>query len=344
MKKLVYLSLLLVAAVNVSKAQDNTIMGAGSSFDNPLFSKMFSEYNKKTNVKVNYQSIGSGGGIQQLINKTVDFGASDAPLNDEQAQKIGVPALHIPVTAGAVAISYNLPGVKTQLKLTGDVLAEMFLGNITKWNDAKIMALNKGVNLPDMPIVILHRAEGSGTTNIFTTYLLSASNDWKTKVGRGSAVNWPVGLAAKGTEGVAGLIAQTPGGIGYIELAYAIQNKIAYASIENKNHKYITPSLVSTTAAANVIIPADGKVWLTNTEAKDGYPIASFSWVIIYKEQNYNGHTAAASKQMLTLLWWMIHEGQKFSTALNYAPLPARAVKVGEAILKSATFDGKGII
>jgi len=344
MKKLVFLSLLLLSAITFAHAQDNMLMGAGSSFDNPLFSKMFSEYNKKTNVKVNYQSIGSGGGIQQLTSKTVDFGASDAPLNDEQAQKIGIPALHIPVTAGAVAISYNLPGVKTQLKFTGDVLAEIFLGNITKWNDAKIAALNKGVALPNMPIVILHRAEGSGTTNIFTTYLSSVSANWKDKVGKGGAVNWPTGLAAKGTEGVAGLITQTPGGIGYIELAYALQNKIAYATIENKAHKYIAPSIASTTAAANVEMPADGKIWLTNTEAKDGYPIASFSWVIIYKEQNYNSRSAASAKQMLTLLWWMIHDGQKLSTALNYAPLPAKAVKVGEKILKSATYNGKAII
>jgi len=343
MKKLIY-SLLLVSAVNVAHAQSDAIMGAGSSFDNPLFSKMFSEYDKKTGVRVNYQSIGSGGGIKNLTEKIVDFGASDAPLNDEQTTKIGAPVLHIPVTAGAVAISYNLPGVKASLNLTGNVLAEIFLGNITKWNDAKIVALNKGVKLPDMPIVVLHRAEGSGTTNIFTNFLSSVSDTWRTKVGKGGAVNWPTGLAGKGTEGVAGLITQTPGGIGYIELAYAIQNKIAYAAIENKNHKFITPSLASTTAAANVIIPADGKCWLTNTEAKDGYPIASFSWVIIYKEQNYNNRTAVASKQMVTLLWWMIHDGQKFSTALNYAPLPSRAVKVGEAILKSATFNGKAIL
>lgn len=343
MKKLIYLSLLFIATINIASAQE-AIMGAGSSFDNPLFSKMFFEYNKKTNLKVNYQSIGSGGGIQQLTNKTVDFGASDAPLNDEQAKKIGVPALHIPITAGAVVISYNVPGVSAPLKLTGDVLAEIFMGNITKWNDARIMALNKGVKLPATSIIVLHRAEGSGTTNIFTTYLSKVNAGWNTKVGKGSSVNWPSGLAAKGNEGVAGLISQTPGGIGYIELAYAIQNHIAYASIENKAHKFITPSIASTTAAANVEIPRDGKVSLTNTDAKDGYPIASFSWVIIYKEQNYNGRSATTAKQMLTLLWWMIHDGQKYSAPLNYAPLPVKAVKVAESILKSATFNGKAII
>jgi phosphate transport system substrate-binding protein len=322
----------------------NTILGAGSTFDYPLFSKQFAEYNTANGLKVNYQSIGSGGGILQLTNKTVDFGASDAPLNDEQTQKMGAPALHIPVTAGAVVLSYNLPDVKDTLKLTPEVLANIFLGNIKKWNDAKIAAINTGVKLPDMDIVIAHRSDGSGTTNIFTTYLTKVSEDWNGKVGKGSSVNWPVGLGGKGNEGVAGLIKQTPGTIGYIELAYAIQNKMAFAKMQNKAGNFITPSIASVTAAANIQLPADAKVSLTNTEAADGYPISGLSWVLIYKEQKYNDRSADKASKLLKLIWWQVHEGQQFSAALNYAPLSQNAVTTAEAILKSATYDGKPIL
>jgi len=323
---------------------DDAIMGAGSSFDNPLFSKMFAEYNKANGLKVNYQSIGSGGGIQQLTNKTVDFGASDAPLNDEQTGKMPTPAIHIPVTAGAVVLTYNLPDVKDTLMLTPDVLADIFLGNIKKWNDPKIAAANKNVKLPAMDIVIAHRADASGTSNIFTTYLSKVSKDWETKVGKGSSVNWPVGLGGKGNEGVAGTVKQTPGAIGYVELAYAIQNNMAFAKMQNKAGNFITPSIASVTAAANITIPADGKVSLTNTDATDGYPISGLSWVLIYKEQKYNDRTADRATKMLKLIWWMTHEGQQYSAALNYAPLSASAVSVGEALLKSATYDGKPIL
>jgi phosphate transport system substrate-binding protein len=220
----------------------------------------------------------------------------------------------------------------------------MFLGKITSWNDAKIQAVNKGVKLPSIPVVVAHRADGSGTTNIFTNYLDKISGDWHTKVGTGNAVNWPAGLGAKGNEGVAGLIKQTPGCIGYIELAYAIQNNIPFASVENKSHKFITPTAKSTSASANIKMPEDGKVSLTNTDAADGYPISGFSWVIIYKEQKDNNLSAEKSSEMLKLMWWMIHEGQQYSEALNYAPLPKAAVTVAEHILKSATYQGKSIL
>ncbi|HXS37238.1 MAG TPA: phosphate ABC transporter substrate-binding protein PstS [Flavipsychrobacter sp.] len=325
-------------------SDDNTILGAGSSFDNPLFSKMFSEYNKTNGLKVNYQSIGSGGGIQQLTAKTVDFGASDAPLNDEQAGKMSTPAIHIPITAGAVVISYNLPDVKDTLMLTPSVLADIFLGKITKWNDAKIAAINKGVKLPATPIVIAHRADNSGTTNIFTTYLSKVSDEWNTKVGKGSGVNWPVGLGGKGNEGVAGTIKQTPGAIGYIELAYAVQNNMPFAKMQNKAGNFITPSIASVTAAANIQIPADGKVSLTNTDAADGYPISGLSWVLIYKEQKYNDRSQDRATKLVKMIWWMTHDGQQYSSALNYAPLSPAAVSVGEALLKSATYDGKPIL
>src|SRR6202012_5974064 len=246
-------------------SDDNTLIGGGSSFAYPLFSKQFSEYNKSNGLKVNYQSVGSGAGISQLTAKTVDFGASDAPMNGKQDSGLTAPAIHIPVTAGAVVLSYNLPDVKDTLQLSPDVLAGMFLGTITKWNDATIAAINKGVKLPATSIVIAHRSDGSGTSNIVTTYLSKVNQDWSTKVGKGSAVNWPVGLGGKGNEGVAGTIKQTPGAIGYIELAYANQNKMAYAQVQNKAGNFITPSIASVTAAANITIPADAKVSLTNT-------------------------------------------------------------------------------
>jgi phosphate transport system substrate-binding protein len=327
-----------------ANTEDNAILGAGSTFDNPLFSKMFSEYNKTTGLKVNYQSIGSGGGIQQLTSKTVDFGASDAPLNGKQDSALSAPVIHIPVTAGAVVVSYNLPDVKDTLMLTPDVLAKIFLGEIKKWNDPKITAINKGVKLPATDILIAHRSDGSGTSNIFTTYLSKVSKDWETKVGKGSSVNWPAGVGGKGNEGVAGTIKQTPGAIGYIELAYAIQNQMAYAKVQNKAGKFITPSVASVTAAADIEIPTDGKVSLTNTDAAEGYPISGLSWVVIYKEQKYDNRTSDKVTKMLKLVQWMVHDGQQHSAPLNYAPLSAKAVAIADAQLKSATYDGKPVL
>jgi phosphate transport system substrate-binding protein len=265
-------------------------------------------------------------------------------MNGKQDSALAAPAVHIPVTAGAVVLSYNLPEVQGALQLTPSVLADIFLGNITVWNDSRIAAVNKGVKLPSTTIVIMHRSDGSGTTNIFTTYLSKVSDQWNTKVGKGSAVNWPAGLGGKGNEGVAGLIKQTPGAVGYIELAYAIQNSMPYASVQNKSGKFITPSTASTMAAANIKMPADSKVSLTNTEAADGYPISSFSWVLVYKEQNYNSRSKAKATNLVKLLSWMIHDGQKFSAQLNYAPLSPAAVQAGDAILRSVTYDGKPLM
>jgi phosphate transport system substrate-binding protein len=329
---------------STSAGSDDALIGAGSSFDYPLFSKEFSEYTKTGGLKVNYQSVGSGAGISQLTAKTVDFGASDAPMNGKQDSALSAPAIHIPVTAGAVALSYNLPEIKDTLLLTPAVLADLFLGKITKWNDPAIAAANKGVKLPATPVVIAHRSDGSGTSNIFTTYLAKVSDEWNTKVGKGSAVNWPAGLGSKGNEGVAGLIKQTPGCIGYVELAYAVKNNMAYAKVQNKAGNFITPSIASVTAAANIQIPADTKVSLTNSEAADGYPISGFSWVILYKEQKYNDRSLDRATKLLKLVSWMIHDGQQFSAPLTYAPLSAAAVSAGDAVLKSATYDGKPIL
>lgn len=328
----------------VAAQDDKTLLGAGSTFIYPFFSKIFSDYNAKTGIQINYQSIGSGGGILQLTNKTVDFGASDGPLNDEQTAKIGVPVLHIPQASGAVVITYNLPGNNNLINLTPGIIADIFLGNIKTWNDPKITSINKGVDIPALPILVTHRSDGSGTTNIFTNYLSKVSPDWKAKVGSGGSVNWPAGLGGKGNEGVSGLVKQTPGAIGYVELIYALQNKMDYAKVQNKKGKFIVPSIASVTAAGNVKMPDDSKIFLTDTDAPDGYPIAGFTWVLIYKEQNYNGRSAARAKELLKLLWWNIHDGQKFCEPLNYSPLSKEALKVAEANLKSATYNGKAIL
>lgn len=327
-----------------SSGGDNTLIGAGSTFVYPLFSKQFSEYNKETGLRVNYQSIGSGGGIQQLTHKTVDFGDSDAPLNEEQTKQMGSPVLHIPMCSGAVVITYNLANLKDTLRLTPDIIANIFLGKIKAWNDPQIASANAGVQLPSTPIVVAHRSDGSGTTNIFTTYLSKVSAQWNTNPGKGSSINWPIGLGGKGNEGVAGLVKQTPGAIGYVELAYAIQNKMSFAKVQNKAGNFITPSVQSTKAASNIQLPEDSKVSLTDTDAADGYPISGFTWALVYKEQKYDNRSQDRATKLLKLLWWNIHDGQKFCESLNYAPLSPAAVTVAEKILNSATFDGKPIL
>jgi len=327
-----------------SNSNANTLLGAGSSFVYPLFSKMFEEYGKKTGISVNYQSIGSGGGILQLTNKTIDFGDSDAPLNAEQTKKMGAAVLHIPMCSGATVVTYNIPGVTAVLRFTGKDLADIYLGKITNWNSPEIAATNKNVQLQNMPIVVVHRSDGSGTTFIFTDFLTKVNPQWAAKVGSATAVNWPAGLGGKGSEGVSGLVKETPGAIGYVELAYALVNKMPFADIQNKSGEFITPTLITTTLASNIALSADSKVSLTNTDNPNGYPISSFTWAIIYKEQDYNGHSLAKAKNVLNLLWYNIHEGQKFCSPLNYAPLSPTAVTVAEKILKSATFDGKPIL
>jgi len=343
MKSLKLAVVALAASVTTlsASAQDNTLLGAGSTFVYPLFSKMFSQYPAS---KVNYQSIGSGGGILQLTNKTVDFGDSDAPLNADQTAKMSAPVLHIPMTSGAVVVTYNIPGVSAALNLTGKDLADIYLGKISTWNAAEIKATNKGVNLPDLPIVVIHRSDGSGTSFIFTDYLTKVNADWAKRVGKASAVNWPAGLGGKGSEGVAGLVKNTPGAIGYVELAYAKQNHMPISNIQNKSGKFIEPTIEATTLASNVVIPADSKVSITDTDNPKGYPIASFTWALIYKEQNYGGRSKARATELVKLLWWNIHQGQADCAPLNYAPLSKAAVKTAEQILKSATYDGKAIL
>jgi phosphate transport system substrate-binding protein len=326
-----------------SPVSDVELLGAGASFPYPLYSKMFSEYNIKTGVKINYQSIGSGGGIKQLMSKTVDFGASDAFLNDDDMSKMPATVIHIPTCLGADVITYNIPGDPT-LKFTPDVIVDIFLGKIINWNDVRIKQLNPTVKIPDMPISIVHRSDGSGTTFIFTDYLSKISEEWKNKVGHKTSVDWPIGLGAKGNEGVSGMIKQTPGALGYVELIYALQNKMPVGLLQNKSGKYVEASIKSVTAAANIAIPTDARVSITNTDAPDGYPISSFTWILLYKEQNYDSRPEAKAKEVVKLVWWMTHDAQQFAAPLIYAPLPKEALKVVEANLKSIVFNGKSML
>jgi phosphate transport system substrate-binding protein len=330
---------MVVGLLSTVPAAAQELLGAGATFPYPLYSKMFDAYNKEQGVQVNYQAIGSGGGIRQLINKTVDFGGTDAFMEDADLKGVP-PIIHIPVCLGAVSVTYNLPA-DPQLKISPDILADIFLGKLTAWNDSRLQAINPGVKLPDMNIVVVHRSDGSGTTSIFTDYLSKISSDWLKNVGMGKSVNWPAGLGAKGNPGVAGLVKQLPGSIGYVELVYALQNSMPVGSVQNKKGTFVKPSLEATSLAANVAIPDDTRVSLTDTDAEEGYPIAGFTWIIVFKEQNYNQRSMEKAKEVVKLLWWMTHEGQKYVAPLDYAPLPKAAVEKSEVLIKSITYDGK---
>ena len=319
----------LVLAVSLlcsfAAAQSN-LNGAGATFPYPIYSKWFSEYhNQHSDIQINYQSIGSGGGIRQVLAGTVDFGASDGPMSDEQlAQFKGGKLLHIPTVLGAVVPAYNVPGVNGEIKFAPDVLADIFLGKITQWNDDRIKKLNPGINLPGREIVVVHRSDGSGTTYIFTDYLSKVSPEWKNSVNKGTSVNWKVGMGGKGNEGVAGYIRNIQGSIGYVELIYALQNNITYGSVRNAAGNYIKASLDSTTAAAaGATMPADYRVSITNSPGKDAYPIASFTWLLIPQQSK----DAAKGKILRDFVEWMATAGQKFTTQLSYAPLPQSVVE-----------------
>src|SRR5438876_32471 len=310
--------------------------GGGSTFINPLFSKMFSEYpNAKCGVNVNYQSIGSGAGINDLLTGIVDFGATDTPLTDAQlAKSTKGLILHIPVTIGAVAISYNLSGVSGHLNLTGPVIANIYLGTVKFWNDASIKALNSGVSLPHQSITVVHRSDGSGTTGIFTHYLSAISPDWKSKVGAGTTVNWPTGVGAKGNAGVAAQVKSTAGAIGYNELGYVLTNNIQYAAVQNASMKFVVPSVDSAAAAAQNIdkttIPPDLRFYFVNATGDASYPITGFTWALVYQNQT----NADKGMAIANMLWWVIHDGQQYSTALGYVPLPQNIVTLSEAQIK----------
>ena len=326
------IALLVCLALTIPTLAQTTLNGAGATFPYPMYSKWFSEYNKlHPEIQFNYQSIGSGGGIRQVLASTVDFGASDGPISDEQLAQAKTKILHIPTVLGAVVPAYNIPGVSGEVKFTPQALAGIFLGKITSWNDAALTSANPGVNLPNQTIIVVHRSDGSGTTYIFTDYLSKVSSEWQNQVGKGTSVKWPVGLGGKGNEGVAGMIRQMQGAIGYVELIYAVQNKITYGSVKNASRNFVKASLDSVTAAAASAksMPPDFRVSITNAPGKDAYPISSFTWLLIPEQSK----DKTKGKILADFLNWMVDDGQKMTAQLTYAPLPESvAQKVKNAI------------
>jgi len=316
-----------IAIVAGVAAQTLQINGAGATFPAPIYTKWFSEYNKlHPNVQINYQPIGSGGGIRQITQQTVFFGATDGPMNADQL-RAAPGVLHFPTVLGAVVPVYNIPGVSAELKFTGELLADIYLGKVTKWNDGAIATLNPGVKLPGTDITVVHRSDGSGTTYIWVDFLSKLSPEWKSKVGVNTSVNWPAGVGGKGNEGVSGLVSQAPGSIGYVELIYAVQNKISFGSVRNAAGEFVKASVAAVTAAASgasANMPADFRVSITNAPGKTTYPISSFTWLLLYE----NPKDKAQSKAIVDFVKWALSDGQKYCAALGYAPLPANVVKL----------------
>ena len=324
----------------VVSAQSVDLTGAGATFPYPIYSKWFADYAKSTGVKINYQSIGSGGGIRQLSEQTVDFGASDGPMSDQElAGAKGGPVLHFPTVMGAVVITYNIPGLNRPLNLSGDVISDIFAGKITKWNDARIVAQNRGVALPKSDILVVHRSDGSGTTYIFSDYLTAVSPSWSSSLGKGKEIKWPVGLGGKGNEGVAGQVKQTPGSIGYVELAYAKQNNLPYANVRNAAGRYVSPSIASVTAAAGSMkLPknTDYRVSIANAPGKESYPISSMTWILVYQNQP----DRVKGTKLVNFLRWAYKDGEKTAATLDYAPLPASMLAQLQSRLKTIRIAG----
>ena len=318
-----------------------TLRGAGATYPNPLYQKWISEYGKlHSNVRIDYQSIGSGGGQKQIREQTVDFGASDSFMSDQDLKSAPGELLHIPMVLGAVVITYNLQGISQPLHFSPDVVADIFLGKIKRWDDSRIKADNAGVNLPAADITLVHRSDGSGTTGVWTDYLAKVSTEWKQKVGVGTSVNWPVGIGGKGNEGVTGQVKQTPNTIGYVELIYALQNNLPVGLIKNKSGNFVPASLDSVSAAATGALantPDDLRVSITDSSGADSYPVSSYTYILAYKDQK----DAAKGKALVDYLWWCIHDGEKFAGDLKYAPLPNEIVKRAEAKINSITSGGK---
>jgi phosphate transport system substrate-binding protein len=337
MKRTVLAFLCAAAAAQADTVQ---LTGAGATFPFPIYSKWFSDYNKlHPEVQINYQSIGSGGGIKQITEKTVDFGASDAPMSDEEMAK--APGIqHIPTVMGAVVIIYNVPGVSA-LRLTSETLAGIYLGKITKWNDAALKKENPQAKLPDLAITVAHRSDGSGTSYTFTDYLSKTVPQWKSGPGTGKSVSWPVGLGGKGNEGVTGVVKQTEGAVGYVELAYANQNKLTVAELKNRDGHFVKPTLESVSAAAaKAQIPDDYRVSITDQPGKDAWPIATFTYLLVYRDIQ----DPVKGGALLKFLWWALHDGQKSAASLDYAPLPTTVVSKVEATLKKMTVQGKAVL
>src|SRR2546427_1231852 len=332
-----------LAAVSPATAQSLT--GAGATFPNPIYSKWFDAYNKKTGVQINYQSIGSGGGIKQFTEGTVDFGASDAPMSQDQMSAVQGKVHHIPTVMGAVVMTYNLPALgSAKLKLDGPTIADTYFSRVTKWNDRRIAALNPGIKLPDGDVIVVHRSDGSGTSFIFTDYLSKVSAEWKEKVGSAGSVNWPAGLGGKGNEGVTQQVKQSEGAIGYVELIYAVANKLPYAEVKNAAGKFVEPSLASVTAAAasaKFEPNTDFRVSITNAPGEASYPISSFTWLLVQPDMK----DVAKAKALKTFLEWMItDEAQQMATGLQYAPLPKPVVALIQTRIRTLKANGKPIV
>ena len=342
-----FFTAMIAVLMSTAFVQAQTIINAaGSTFIYPMFSTWSNTYHKMhPDIEINYQSIGSGGGINQLLAGTVDIGASDAPLNDEQiaaAEKAHGPVVHLPEAMGAVAVTYHLPGVKATLKFTGKTIADIFLGKIKKWDDPAIKALNPGVDLPNRPIIVVHRSDGSGDTYIFVDFLCKVSPEWNSKVGRGTSVDWPVGIGAKGNEGVTGQVEQTPYTIGYVTLIYALQNNVPFGSVENAAGEFIHPTISSVSAAAAnaaKIVPADLRFSITNAPGKTSYPISSATWLIVYTHQN----NYKVGKIVVDFLHWVLTEGQKMEPKLDYAPIPGPIQKMELNLLRKVSYKGKSL-
>jgi phosphate transport system substrate-binding protein len=321
-----------------------TLTGAGATFPNPIYTKWFDAYSKQTGIQINYQSIGSGGGIRQFTEGTVDFGATDGPMNQSQIAAVTGNVLHVPTVLGAVVVTYNLPSLgETRLKFDGSLLVDIFMGRVTKWSDRRIAALNPGIELPDIDLIVVHRSDGSGTTYVFTDFLNKFSREWRDKVGYATSVNWPVGLGGKGNEGVTQQVKQVEGAVGYVELIYAISNQLPYADIKNAEGRLVQPSLESVTAAAagiDLASDTDFRVSITNPRGAGSYPIASFTWLLVHKD----GKDAARAKRIKDFLTWMITpEAQAMAAELHYAPLPKEVVALVEARLPTLKAGGKAI-
>lgn len=339
-------SVLFLASITGTEAQ-TIVNGAGATFPFPLISKWSNEYHKlRPDIQINYQSIGSGGGIRQLLVGTVNFGASDAPLTDEQiaeAEKAHGEVVHLPETLGAVVVVYNVPGVTQTLKFDGQLIADIFLGKIDKWDNKRIKSLNPGVKLPNTRIIVAHRADGSGTTYIFADYLSKVSSQWKDRVGKSTSLNWPVGIGAKGNEGVSGQVQRTPGAIGYVELIYALQNEIPFADVENAAGVFVRPTILGVTEAlanAAKTLPSDLRFSITNAPGKNSYPISSATWFIVYREQT----DYRQGKALVDFIHWAVTEGQKYSTSLDYAPLPRQIQDMNLKKLRTVTSGGKRLL
>jgi phosphate transport system substrate-binding protein len=326
-----------------SNSASKQILGAGSTFGFPIYSKMFYEYNRLTGVQANYQSIGSGGGIKQLFANTVDFGASDAFVSDKKAGDAGAPIVQFPTCLGAVVLSYNLPG-NPKINLSPEVIGGIFMGKVHKWDDPLIKRDNPGLQMPALDISVVHRSDGSGTSYIFTDYLSKIYPGWRKKVGAATSVNWPVGIAGKGNEGVAAQIQQVDGAIGYVELIFADKNNMTYAAVKNSSGQFILPTLKSIEEASDIELPADSRITITNSGAPGAYPISSFTWILIYKEQHYDDRSYEKAKYLVEMMWWVIHDAQAFCEPLLYASLSPHATSVAENILRSVTYDGKPIL